>query len=397
MIFIMFSAFGLRLLSSLFQNPLHWPDSNAYHNLAVSILTSGIYANTHWAPIYPYFLAFLYSLFGVNIQIIIVIQSIIGSMTCFLLFLIGKNLFNVRIGILSAVLLAFYPFHVFLSGVILTEVIFIFLLLIWIYLAVKVGDNIYLIAVISGILSGLLILTRPAALILLPVMFFYLMIRQSLDWKKRTIFISIMIALCLFSLLPWTLKNYTEKGIIIISSTAGGVNFWRGNNPLAGASHKKYLTAKFKEKARLLRIYGGDKALSSNQIKESLYYRAALNWIKENPGQFVFLYIKKFLNFWRLTPDQVTRVKHFSLIKIASVAAILPLYIFSIGGIFLSRQYWRKLSIIYLTALSFPLGLSLFLTSFRHRIVIDPFLIIPSAFCFCWLIDRKSGRSIKMA
>src|SRR5262249_48607362 len=62
-------------------------------------------------PVYPYFLALTVPA-GDHYMFVVVPQAIFGVGTIACAFLVGKELFGERIGILSAFLTAFYPYYV---------------------------------------------------------------------------------------------------------------------------------------------------------------------------------------------------------------------------------------------------------------------------------------------
>jgi len=68
------------------------------------------------SPLYPYFLAIIYRLFGHNLFTVRVIQFIIGSLNCILIYLIGKKAFSPRVGLLAALMAIFYNAYIFYEG-----------------------------------------------------------------------------------------------------------------------------------------------------------------------------------------------------------------------------------------------------------------------------------------
>ena len=85
-------------------------DSARYHNAAINMLLGKpIGYQAAFQPVfYPLFLSYIYHIFGVNVLIVKIIQHLLGVLTVFLTFLIGKKLINFRGGLISAFIVAAY-------------------------------------------------------------------------------------------------------------------------------------------------------------------------------------------------------------------------------------------------------------------------------------------------
>ena len=125
--------FFIALLTRLFYlielptNPLfdYFPNSLDHFNFdqsAQSFASGDILArapNNNFAPLYKYFLGSLYFLFGRNLQAIYAVQFLMGSVACVLVYFIGKEVFGIRAGIISGLILALYAPHIVYEGIIL--------------------------------------------------------------------------------------------------------------------------------------------------------------------------------------------------------------------------------------------------------------------------------------
>src|SRR4029453_6598933 len=65
------------------------------------------------APLYPYFLAFLYRVAGRSLIVVRLCQAAIGSLACVLLGLAGWRLFSKRTGLIAGLILALDPPAIF--------------------------------------------------------------------------------------------------------------------------------------------------------------------------------------------------------------------------------------------------------------------------------------------
>ena len=76
------------------------------------------------APLLPYLISIFY-LFRLEFLINFIIPFV-GALSAFLIYILGKELFNTKVGLISSALYAFIPLHVFYSGRVLTEFLFTF-------------------------------------------------------------------------------------------------------------------------------------------------------------------------------------------------------------------------------------------------------------------------------
>jgi len=128
---------------------------------------------------------------------------------------------------------------------------------------------------------------------------------------------------------------------------------------------------------------------SSPKTAEEVYWQAGIDWVKKHPKRFLGLYIDKLVNFWRITPDHITNIYRQKRLRYGCAAILVPLYLFSIIGMVGNRHRYRDHMILYFALLSFPFGLSLFITSFRFRIPLDPVLLLFTASALLRIFPKK--------
>jgi Dolichyl-phosphate-mannose-protein mannosyltransferase len=93
-------------------------DAKVYQQKALQILQEGWLGKGvfYQAPLYPYILAGIYKIFGVQIWLVQAIRGNLFLLTITLLFQIGKILFDTRTGLLSAALAFLYGPFAYYSG-----------------------------------------------------------------------------------------------------------------------------------------------------------------------------------------------------------------------------------------------------------------------------------------
>ena len=109
LILILLLALSIRFiyLLQIKDNPFfYYPDGDS---LSFDTQAKEI-ANGNWdggenvwfqGPLYPYFLAIIYALFGHHLIIVYILQIILGVLNCFIIYLITKKLFNIKSGLIA--------------------------------------------------------------------------------------------------------------------------------------------------------------------------------------------------------------------------------------------------------------------------------------------------------
>ncbi|MCK5595714.1 glycosyltransferase family 39 protein, partial [bacterium] len=117
------------------------------------------------APLFPFILAGIFKLFGTSYWPARIFQVCISSLIPVITYLIGKEIASKRVATMSVSISVFYPFYVFYSAYVLTEILFVFLSclsLLYLIRFIKTGS--YRSSCLAGVFLGLSALTRPIAL-----------------------------------------------------------------------------------------------------------------------------------------------------------------------------------------------------------------------------------------
>lgn len=181
------------------------------------------------APLLPYLISFFY-IFKLGFLINFLIP-LIGALSVILVYKLGKELFNQKVGLISSLFFAFIPLHVFYSGRVLTDILFTFFVLLallsfWKGYEKGNKEN----KVLFGVFLALALLSRYTALWIIPVFPLYFLARdKSLKFlKDKYLWYSI---LAFFgTLTPWfiygTFEYNNPLGAFIHGFKASG--YWGG-------------------------------------------------------------------------------------------------------------------------------------------------------------------------
>jgi 4-amino-4-deoxy-L-arabinose transferase-like glycosyltransferase len=238
---IILISFIIKLvLVFIYQNRLTLSsDDLNYVKSAAVLIKRGIYTfhnlnepTVFVTPTYPFFLALVFRVFGYSLQgmqAVRIIQAVFSCVTILLTYLIAKELFNERVGLLASFFVAFYIPNIITVGFILTETLFTMLLCLLIYLSLFFAKRPAKARfAVLGVLWAVITLCRPT-IALYPVMLFIY-----LFWEKRLKIVEmaklggIMFITFAVIMSPWWVRNYMEYGEFIPLAASSGNPFLQG-------------------------------------------------------------------------------------------------------------------------------------------------------------------------
>lgn len=215
-----------------------------------------------------------------------------------------------KVALASAVLFAFEETSVFFCGQLLTETLFVFLIMAWFFLLVRYVTHPSLgMATLGGLLAGCAILTRPlfALVFVIGVLWYY---RQSLrfygtpprSWRDFRVIESplapplLMILYAAVVVSCWTYRNYLVTGNFVPVSTNGGVNFYIG--------HNQYFGIKSFGNKEGIRNHLRSQGLNDEVLESHFFKMVAWDFIRNNPGEDFRNTLTKFYNLY-LAPSTI--------------------------------------------------------------------------------------------
>jgi len=397
--FIFVLALSVRLAFVLFFPPLYAADTGQFDDIALSLtkgngfsLSSGI-STAARPPVYPLFLAGIYSLFGQSHLAVKLAQAILGAISCIIIYLIGKEVFNRKIGLWSGVAMALYPPLISTTGFILSEELAIFLLAITILFLTRAMKRKQVSCyILAGIFLGLTTLCRPITL-LFPF-FLYPAFLFSSSKRREFVWISILLASMILTITPWTIRNYIKFNVFISGQTGRGVILWAGTHlPADGpggmpygvtSAHKEYKDPGDGE--AFLKVGEGLSAVEADKA----YYREGIKNILNNPSGYLRLCLEKFKRFWFWIPGGVEVLKPYPKIKLGITAIYFSMLLLAVWGVWGGlKENWRdKLPMLAIISY-FTIMHTLIFAIPRFRLPIMPYVLIFAVVGFLQLLDRR--------
>lgn len=368
-----------------FYNLPYGTDMVTYDTQAQDIIKGKHPTPYYYGPLYSYFLAIIYVIFGHNLYIARLIQMILGVFTLFFIFRIGDLVFGRKVAIIALILGTCYDMFILHEGLLLLEALNCFLNTLSLYFLLKIEKEPNLrFFILGGLSLGLASLTRANILLFLPFIFLWMII----VFKKKAIYKFILLSLFTFIFIsPATIMNYIKTGKFILISTNGPINLWIGNNEMADGRYLQPETPKHLEK-RLKEI--GDKA----------YIEEVIKFIKEKPDVFIRLLLRKFFLFWEAF-EEGNNMNYYQIKREYSPFLNLPFFIgfgtiapLALFGIILALRKKHAL-LLNLYVLSSIIALIAFCIIARYRIAIVPVFIVFASFAICFLYERIKGLEYK--
>ena len=205
----------------------------------------------------------------------------------------------------------------------------------------------------------------------MPIVIFYFLYLNNNNIK--IVFINFIKALVIFIvfLSPWLLFNYSKYNKVVLTNIGTGEVLYLGNNKKnktggnnmgVDADFKKYNTGKFKDKL------DRDKALLEDSIQ----------FILDNPNQFLELSLKKFIRFWNVFPNN-KKLNENTLFKYIIFLSYTPILLMSALWILKNPNLIKKVTPMLLFILYTTLIHVVSISSIRYRFPIEPILIILSS------------------
>ena len=350
------------------------PDAFGWMSIGYDVATGIGYQDTWRPPGYSTYLALIFSIFGKSILAARVVNSIISSLTCVVVYFIGKKLFYKNVGKISAILLIYYPYSIAYSGDLISETFLTFVISLAILSVVVLSESPNLKnTVIAGLAFAVASLTKST------IMPFLALSAIWLAWKTKTL--KYMILLGIFTtifIFPWSLRNYFHynKNVVPISP------MWRS---FGGSNCDEIMIFEMMEldtplpdeTAKMATPKGYDELMKLPRIEqEKAFKEKAIKWIRENPDKFKWLLKRRLIHFWRLYPVMAYKWQKTAAKMTSGI--YIPLCFL---GIFLSLKKYALNSALLITLfISFTAVYICFAVTLRYRVPIDPYIIIFASF-----------------
>ncbi len=368
------------------------------------------------SPFYLYFLTLLKKIFGIDWVIVKFIQSFIGAINSLLILALGTHLFQKTTGILAALIYALYGNVIILEST-LEPTVFVLLfnlLSVYFLLLAKEGARSpwqsSVLALTGGFFVGLLIITKPNALLFLPIGIGWLLFfpTGTLIFHERLARALMFCGLALLVVTPVTVRNYVRlKDFVLVTADAGKV-FYHGNSksatalegadlPHPGLSEGRsdepdYAHVLFRKTAA--RLTG--KAMSPSESSR-FWIGQTLSDISDDPPKYIRRVLKKCVFFFTDYEMHYIASAHKEYKRSLSFPFIRYGIIVSLGilGMLVSLRRFDQLFLLYAPVALYLFSGMLFIVQSRYRVPAVPYLCLFAARAILTLKDMFVARRFK--
>ncbi len=376
-------------------------DEQHYRQIATTVVRHGEYGfepgqpTSIRPPLYPFLVAAVWKVTGTeSLQAVRVVQIVLSLANVVLVYLLGLRLFNRRVALLAAAGLCFYPSLVFYDYLLLTEVLFTFLLTLTALGYVHLLDRERAwIAFATGGALGLAALTRsvmwPFPTLLAPLAF----ASVGGPFLKRLRVAALLLVGFALVVGPWVARNTRLQGVFTVVDTMGGLNLHMGNyeHTLHERTWATIGLTGDKHWAVPLRQEHPDASTWSEGRKEKWAQKRALGFMIAHPGLTLRRSAIKFADFWGLEREIIAGFakglydapRWFVGLATVAIAVSFPLVLgLAIVGIFRAAPLDRRAHAFLLLVVLFMCGLhTLAFGHSRYHLPLVPILLVYAAAC----------------
>ena len=363
-------------------------DGNSYHAWALEI-TAGNWLGDevfYQAPLYPYFLATLYSILGDSHLVVAVCQSVLGASSCLLLTDATWRLFSKTTGITAGLMLSVYAPSIFFDGLIQKSSLGLFLMCVTIWLFSRAQPiPRWRWSMILGVVVGLLVLTRENSIVFISAIPAWMLIhyrhQRHASWACAGLFLAGTASI----LFPVAMRNQIVGGEFHLTTSQFGPNLYIGNNEHASGFYQPLLDDRgnfhFERKdATLLAEEALGRKLSRAEVS-NYWSGRAFDYIRSQPLDWMQLMIRKLSLVWNAVEITDTEDQYSHAEWSLALRATGPLFHFGVlvpvatFGLFVTSRHCSELWIYYLLTVVYVASVSLFYVMSRYRFPLVPLLI----------------------
>jgi 4-amino-4-deoxy-L-arabinose transferase-like glycosyltransferase len=181
-----------------------------------------------WPPGFPFVMSILYRIFGERLSLALALNVVLSTAAVVLLYLVAERMMGRTEARAAGGFLTILPGPLFLTGVYLSETMFIFGIVGFLALLVFLPDRRWT-AVVLGVALGLTALTRGEGLLMwiIPLAAWW-GFHTRREWLARAAILFVAMAL---TIAPWTIRNLIVLDAFVpVANNASGT-LWSGHNP----------------------------------------------------------------------------------------------------------------------------------------------------------------------
>ena len=335
-------------------------------------------------PLYPYFVALNYSLFGKNVRWVFFFQLLFGILTNLLIFFVTYRYFGALTAVVASLLALFFGPMLFFEMVLLRSSIAVFLGILLIYLTgTALRKNSFSWWILTGIAAGLAILVHSFFILYVLGIAIILLIQNRKKLSTGILFSASMVAGVFLTISPAVIRNISVDTPPLSLSSTAAVSFVTMNNinfkSFTGWNMDVQHLADIMDQAdgKLLNVI-----IPTIRTHKSFSSYLLQVWDKLH-ATFSSYEIPNNVNYYLCRESTPILFLTFITFLILSPLAIT--------GIFLSWNYRLHAWPLYLLILTYLFAMLAFMVLARYRIILVPVLIPFAALTITELLKTWKG------
>lgn len=371
-------------------------DAEAYQERALAILAGQWFEDDafYQDPLYPYFLALSYAIFGAGFGFHLCVQALLSSLTAVLIYWIGLRVFGAWSGALAGVFAALYGPLLYYDALLLKVSLSLFLVTVAFVLLLRADrvDGSQTRPSLRGLAAwlaagysfGLATLTRGNYLVFVPVLLLWVGWVRGAQSRRRLSIAVVTVGLAL-AIAPVTIHNAVVSGDFVLITSQAGQNFYIGNYrdnrvgvyipPPFARAHPRYEQNDMRDEAE--RRVGHPLSPSERSV---FWFREGLAEIAADPAHAKRLVLRKLRLFasdyeapdnysFDYFRDELSAVLRLPL---PTWGIVFPLSIVGLISGYRNRRAW----LLTLYVLTYVLTLVLFYMASRYRMPVIPAVLV---------------------
>ena len=349
------------------------------------------------APAYPAFVGIVYSVLGVSVAKLLLLQTLLlGPIVIALSWLLARRLFDARVAVAAAFAAALYPHMWQWEGRLYAEALALPLGLVFLLLVLEQAPTARRAALV-GVVMAASLLVRPSA--------FFFFAGAAVAWwmavglRRGTLLLGLSVLVTVLLVAPWTARNHRVADDFIPISMQDAAAYGTFNDDAANDPRSPY--AWRVRTRREADLFNGP-PIPDAEFREELQSRA-LDYVKEHPWSLAEAFFWNGLSrTWDVRRpayaiDEVPFEGRNKAVSIAGIALYYALLVLALVALWRLRA--RRTLVLPLLAMA--LAASVVFTTIaatRYRLPLEPMIVILACTVLGrrpagWLLsNRYSGR-----
>ena len=393
-------------LSGTMYNGAVMPDERIYHAWAAAIANGTFNSATvyEFAPLPAYLVGGVYWLLGPDPLYFRVLNVILGSGVCVLVYLLAGAAFSRRSALPAGLLAGLYGPFIFYSAVPLKTSLglLLFAMTLWLFMLGLKGRLHSAGMAVLGLTTGWLLNVRANSgflILLIPLVCLYVAFRQKRASRRVILGLMLFTVGVAAAVGPFVIRNYLVTGQVALITSQTGRNLYYGNNPESESPYyrpARFASAEPREQAVHFTIEASrrtGRALSSGEAS-SFWTREVIRGALAEPARFVKKFIWKVLALFNHSEmgdhyhiGFTSRWAGFFKVPWPAFWLLMPL---GVAGLLTGLKGADQVKALGLTASLYAATLVIFVTNTRYRLPLM-IILIPCAVSglFAWWSDVK--------